>query len=122
MNEAHVDSSIQVRARPARRPEWIKVRAPGGESYRQLKSLMRAKSLHTVCEEAHCPNIGECWGCGTATFLILGDICTRSCRFCNVKSGRPLPLDWDEPARVAAAVKAMNLRHVVVTSVNRDEL
>jgi lipoic acid synthetase len=121
MNEVHADNAVQMSARPARRPGWIKVRAPSGASYRQLKSLMRVKSLHTVCEEAHCPNIGTCWGCGTATFLILGDICTRRCRFCNVKSGRPAPLDWDEPARVAAAVKAMNLRHVVVTSVNRDE-
>jgi lipoic acid synthetase len=82
---------------------------------------MRSKALHTVCEEAHCPNMSECWGAGTATFLILGDICTRSCGFCDVKTGRPLPIDWDEPERVAQAVKAMNLRHVVITSVNRDE-
>jgi lipoic acid synthetase len=83
---------------------------------------MRSKSLHTVCEEARCPNMGECWGRnGTATFLILGDVCTRSCRFCDVKTGRPAPLDWDEPERVAQAVQAMNLRHVVITSVNRDE-
>ena len=82
---------------------------------------MRSKELHTVCEEAHCPNMGECWGAGTATFLILGDICTRSCGFCDVKTGRPLPLDWEEPERVAQAVKSMNLRHVVITSVNRDE-
>lgn len=104
-----------------RRPDWIKVRAPAGETYQWLRQLMRSKELHTVCEEAHCPNIGGCWGRGTATFLLLGDICTRSCRFCNVKTGKPQPLDWDEPARVAAAVKAMNLRHVVLTSVNRDE-
>jgi lipoic acid synthetase len=104
-----------------RRPEWIKVRAPTGETYDWLKGLMRSKELHTVCEEAHCPNIGECWGRGTATFLIMGDVCTRSCRFCDVKTGRPLPLDWEEPARVAMAVKAMNLRHAVITSVNRDE-
>jgi lipoyl synthase len=82
---------------------------------------MRSKQLHTVCEEAHCPNIGECWGKGTATFLIMGDICTRSCGFCDIKTGRPLPLDWQEPERVAQAVKKMNLRHVVITSVNRDE-
>ncbi len=104
-----------------RRPDWIKVQAPSGETFAWLKELMRSKALHTVCEEAHCPNIGECWGRGTATFLILGDVCTRSCRFCNVKTGRPQSLDWDEPARVAAAVKAMKLRHVVLTSVNRDE-
>jgi lipoic acid synthetase len=108
--------------RPNRRPEWIKVRAPSGESYQELRRLMRSKSLHTVCEEARCPNMGECWGKnGTATFLILGDTCTRSCRFCDVKTGRPGPLDWDEPERVAQAVKAMELRHVVITSVNRDE-
>jgi lipoic acid synthetase len=104
-----------------RRPDWIKVRAPTGETYDWLKGLMRSKELHTVCEEAHCPNIGDCWGRGTATFLIMGDICTRSCRFCDVKTGRPLPLDWEEPLRVAMAVRAMNLRHAVITSVNRDE-
>lgn len=107
--------------RPSRRPEWIKVRAPSGETYESLRSLMRSKSLHTVCEEAMCPNIGECWGAGTATFLMLGDVCTRSCGFCDIKTGRPAPLDWLEPERVAQAVKAMNLRHVVITSVNRDE-
>ena len=104
-----------------RRPEWIKVRAPSGDTYDALKRLMRAKELHTVCEEAHCPNIGECWGRGTATFLIMGDICTRSCGFCDIKTGRPAPLDWAEPERVAQAVRAMNLSHVVITSVNRDE-
>jgi lipoic acid synthetase len=108
--------------RPRRRPDWIRVRAPDGETYQAIRKLMRSKSLHTVCEEARCPNMGECWGQnGTATFLILGDVCTRSCRFCDVKTGRPAPLDWDEPERVAQAVKAMNLRHVVITSVNRDE-
>jgi lipoic acid synthetase len=107
--------------RPRRRPEWIKVRAPGGESYDFLKTLMRSKQLHTVCEEARCPNMGECWGSGTATFLMMGDICTRSCGFCDIKTGRPAPLDWLEPERVAQAVKAMKLRHVVITSVNRDE-
>jgi lipoic acid synthetase len=110
-----------ISPKPKRRPEWIKVRAPGGEKYDFLKDLMRSKQLHTVCEEAHCPNIGECWGAGTATFLILGDICTRSCGFCDIKTGRPLALDWAEPIRVAEAVKAMNLLHVVITSVNRDE-
>ena len=108
--------------RPKRRPEWIRVRAPSGETYQEIRRLMRSKALHTVCEEAHCPNMGECWGKnGTATFLILGDVCTRSCRFCDVTTGKPGPLDWDEPERVAQAVKAMNLRHVVVTSVNRDD-
>ncbi len=108
--------------RPLRRPDWIRVRAPDGETYLEIRQLMRSKSLHTVCEEARCPNMGECWGRnGTATFLILGDVCTRSCRFCDVKTGRPAPLDWEEPERVAQAVQAMNLRHVVITSVNRDE-
>jgi lipoic acid synthetase len=108
-------------AQPLRRPEWIKVRAPSGESYEWLRGLMRTKALHTVCEEAMCPNMGECWGAGTATFLMLGDTCTRSCGFCDVKTGRPAPLDWLEPERVARAVRAMNLRHAVITSVNRDE-
>lgn len=118
--------SIQTNDQPpatrAKRPEWLKVRVPSGETYGNLKTLMRSKALHTVCEEAQCPNIGECWGAGTATFLMLGDICTRSCAFCDIKTGRPAPLDWDEPRRVAEAVRAMNLRHVVITSVNRDEL
>jgi lipoic acid synthetase len=113
-------SEIQA-PRPLRRPEWIKVRAPTGETYEWLKGLMHSKELHTVCEEAHCPNIGECWGRGTATFLMMGDVCTRSCRFCDVKTGRPTPLDWAEPERVALAVRSMNLRHAVITSVNRDE-
>lgn len=108
-------------APPLRRPEWIRVRAPSGETVEWLRGLMRAKSLHTVCEEAMCPNLGECWGAGTATFLMLGDVCTRSCGFCDIKTGRPAPLDWLEPERVARAVQAMNLRHAVITSVNRDE-
>ncbi len=115
--------ATQTSDRPRRRPKppWLRVRAPAGETYHNVKRLMRRKSLHTICEEARCPNIGECWGHGTATFLILGDVCTRSCRFCDVKTGRPGPLDWEEPERVAQAVKAMGLRHVVITSVNRDE-
>jgi lipoic acid synthetase len=107
--------------RPQRRPEWIKVRAPSGETYEWLRGMMRSKALHTVCEEARCPNIGECWGSGTATFLIMGEICTRSCGFCDIATGRPSPLDWLEPERVARAVQRMNLRHAVITSVNRDE-
>ncbi|MCL4511710.1 MAG: lipoyl synthase [Bacteroidetes bacterium] len=105
-----------------RRPEWIRAKLPYGESYAKLLGLMRGKQLHTVCEEARCPNLGECWGRGTATFMILGDICTRSCGFCAVKTGRQTELDTDEPRRVAEAVMSMNLRHVVITSVNRDEL
>ncbi len=106
---------------PLRRPDWLKVRAPSGETYHNLKRLMRSKALHTICEEANCPNMSDCWSRGTATFLIMGDTCTRSCGFCDVKTGRPSPLDWAEPLRVAQAVKAMNLDHVVITSVNRDE-
>jgi len=111
----------QINTTPLRRPEWIKVRAPSGETYQQLHQLMRVKELHTVCEEAMCPNMGECWGSGTATFLMLGDVCTRSCVFCDIKHGKPGPLDWLEPERVAQAVKSMNLKHAVITSVNRDE-
>lgn len=106
---------------PGKRPPWIRARIPSGENYNKLKNLMRSKSLHTVCEEANCPNLGECWGAGTATFLMMGDICTRSCGFCDIKTGRPPALDWQEPERVAQAVHAMNLNHVVITSVNRDE-
>jgi lipoyl synthase len=105
-----------------RRPEWLRVRAPDSPAYRQLRDLMRGLTLHTVCEEAGCPNIGECWGRGTATFLLLGDVCTRSCGFCNIQRGRPGTLDTREPERVADAVAQMQLRHVVLTSVNRDEL
>jgi lipoic acid synthetase len=105
-----------------RRPEWLKVRAPGGESYTQIKSMMRSKSLHTVCEEAHCPNIGECWHNGTATFMILGDTCTRSCGFCAIKTGKSEIINQDEPFEVADAIKQMGISHAVITSVNRDQL
>ena len=110
------------KTKPLRRPDWIRVRAPGGETYEEIRALIHSKALHTVCEEAMCPNLGDCWGTGTATFLMLGDICTRTCGFCYVKRGRPAPLDWEEPERVAQAVKAMNLKHAVITSVNRDDL
>jgi lipoyl synthase len=106
----------------ARKPEWLKVRSPGGDNYRRLKKLMRHQRLHSVCEEAGCPNIGECWQAGTATFLILGDVCTRACKYCAIAHGMPTELDEDEPRRVAAAVTELELNHVVVTSVNRDEL
>jgi lipoyl synthase len=104
------------------RPDWLKVRLPTGPTYENLRRLMRSKELHTVCEEAHCPNMAECWGAGTATFMILGDTCTRSCGFCAVKSGRPGVVDAAEPRRVGEAVAQMALGHAVVTSVNRDEL
>jgi len=104
------------------RPEWLKVRLPGGENYTHLKGLMARLELHTVCESARCPNVAECWGHGTATFMILGNLCTRACGFCAVPHGRPLGLDSDEPRRVAEAVAAMGLSYAVITSVNRDDL
>ncbi|MBI1293032.1 lipoyl synthase, partial [bacterium] len=109
-------------ARNRRLPEWIRGRIPGGEAYNRVKDLVKGQKLHTVCEEARCPNLGECWSRGTATFMILGDTCTRACTFCAVKTGRPNELDLDEPRRVAESIKTMNLRHAVITSVNRDEL
>jgi len=104
------------------KPEWLKVRAPGSENYLRLKSVMKELRLHTVCEEARCPNIGECWHHGTATFMILGDVCTRACAYCAVAHGRPNELDLAEPARVADAIERMTLRHAVITSVDRDDL
>jgi lipoic acid synthetase len=104
------------------KPDWLKVRAPGSENYLRLKGIMRSLGLHTVCEEANCPNIGECWHHGTATFMILGDTCTRSCGYCNVTHGRPKPPEEREPVNVASAVHAMALAHVVITSVDRDDL
>ena len=107
---------------PERKPSWLKVRAPGGENYHRLTNLMREMGLHTVCEEAHCPNVGECWEHGTATFMILGDVCTRNCAYCAVAHGRPPKFDIEETLRVAAAVEQMQLRHAVITSVDRDDL
>lgn len=107
---------------PERKPSWLKVRAPGGPNYLRLKRLMRDMDLHTVCEEAHCPNVGECWEHGTATFMILGDVCTRNCAYCAVAHGRPPKYDLAEPGRVADAAAEMKLRHVVLTSVDRDDL
>jgi lipoyl synthase len=107
---------------PRRHPDWIKVKAPGNPNYLRLKHILREKNLHTVCEEARCPNIGECWGNKAATFLILGDTCTRGCRFCAIDKGKPLALDPEEPRNVALVVKDLGLDHIVVTSVNRDDL
>ncbi|HEV3038559.1 MAG TPA: lipoyl synthase [Candidatus Angelobacter sp.] len=107
--------------RPQPKPAWLKARAPMGENYHQLKHLARTLDLHTVCESAQCPNIGECWNHGTATFMLLGNLCTRRCGFCAVPKGKPEPLDWDEPRRVAQAVATLGLKHAVVTSVNRDD-
>ena len=115
----------RVRPEPApagAKPGWLRVRAPGSPGYRHLKRLVREQGLHTVCEEANCPNIGECWHHGTATFMILGSVCTRACAYCNVEHGRPGPVDPAEPARVAEAVRALGLDHAVVTSVDRDDL
>jgi lipoic acid synthetase len=107
---------------PERKPGWLKVRAPGGANYVRLKHLMRELNLHTVCEEARCPNVGECWEHGAATFMILGDVCTRNCGYCAVSHGRPPTYDVEEPSRVATAVAQMHLRHAVITSVDRDDL
>jgi len=118
-------SRIPIKIVPAeilRKPEWIRVRAGGGERFTELKRVLREAKLHTVCEEASCPNIGECFGHGTATFMIMGDLCTRRCPFCDVAHGRPQPLDAEEPKHLAATIAAMKLRYVVITSVDRDDL
>lgn len=105
-----------------KKPDWLRVRLPIGESYRQVRGLVETYKLHTICQSGNCPNMGECWGAGTATFMILGNTCTRSCGFCSVATGRPDPVDWDEPQRVAEAIHLMKVKHAVLTSVDRDEL
>lgn len=105
-----------------RKPKWLKVKLPTGENYRMVRELVDTHKLHTICESGNCPNMGECWGAGTATFMILGNVCTRSCSFCAVATGRPTELDLDEPFRVAEAIRLMQVKHAVITSVNRDEL
>ena len=105
-----------------RKPDWLKIKIPSGKQYIGVKEIVEQKKLHTICTSGHCPNMEECWGRGTATLMILGDICTRACSFCNVKTGRPLPADWKEPQRVAESVKSMKLKHAVLTSVDRDDL
>jgi lipoic acid synthetase len=112
----------RVEPLPERKPSWLKVKAPGGPNYLRLKHLRRELDLHSVCEEAHCPNVGECWEHGTATFMILGDVCTRNCAYCAVAHGRPPKYDISEPDRVAEAIAQMNLQHAVITSVDRDDL
>ena len=107
---------------PGRKPPWLRVKLPAGPAYAELRNTIDTHKLHTVCESAKCPNMGECWARGTATVMILGDVCTRSCGFCNIATGRPPVLDLDEPRRVADAVRLMHLKHAVITSVNRDEL
>ncbi|MCC7026204.1 MAG: lipoyl synthase [Saprospiraceae bacterium] len=105
-----------------RKPEWLRVKLPIGEEYRKVRHLVDEYQLHTICQSGNCPNMGECWGAGTATFMILGDVCTRSCSFCAVKTGKPKEYDTDEPQRVAEAIRLMGVKHAVITSVNRDEL
>jgi len=108
--------------RGIQKPNWLKIDLPTGENYTKVKRIVKENKLHTICESGHCPNMGECWGAGTATFMILGNICTRSCSFCAVATGRPTEYDLDEPHRVAEAIKLMGVKHAVITSVNRDEL
>ncbi len=105
-----------------KKPKWLRVKLPTGENYKNVRGLVDKYKLHTICESGHCPNMGECWGSGTATFMILGNICTRSCGFCNVATGRPLSVDWEEPEKVARSVKLMQIKHAVLTSVDRDDL
>ena len=106
----------------AKKPDWLKVKLPTGQAHKKVRGLTKENNLHTICESGSCPNMGECWGAGTATFMILGNICTRSCGFCNVKTGRPLPVDVMEPHKIARSVKLMNVKHAVITSVDRDDL
>ena len=113
---------MKVIHKRVKKPEWLKVKLPTGKAYKNIRSITKKRSLHTICESGNCPNMGECWGAGTATFMILGNICTRSCGFCNVKTGRPLPVDMQEPYKVAESVKLMGIKHAVITSVDRDEL
>ncbi|RYZ82502.1 MAG: lipoyl synthase, partial [Proteobacteria bacterium] len=105
-----------------KKPDWLRVKLPIGESYKHVRGLVDTHKLHTICESGNCPNMGECWGEGTATFMILGNVCTRSCGFCAVATGRPAAVEWDEPQRVAEAIYLMKVKHAVITSVDRDEL
>lgn len=113
---------VQKREQPQRKPKWLRVKIPTGETFKKVRDIVSEHKLHTICQSGHCPNMGECWGAGTATFMILGNVCTRSCSFCAVKTGRPTEYDTDEPRRVAEAIKLMGVKHAVITSVNRDEL
>ncbi|MBK7010313.1 MAG: lipoyl synthase [Saprospiraceae bacterium] len=122
MIELPIVSAEEQTVTRARKPEWLRVKLPIGEDYRRVRSLVDEYKLHTICQSGNCPNMGECWGAGTATFMILGNVCTRSCSFCAVKTGRPNEYDTDEPQRVAEAIKLMQVKHAVITSVNRDEL
>lgn len=115
-------SEINVETTKPKKPDWLRVKLPIGEEYKHVRKLVDTHKLHTICESGNCPNMGECWGAGTATFMILGNICTRSCGFCSVATGRPDAVDWDEPQRVAEAIHLMRVKHAVITSVDRDEL
>ena len=117
-NKEQIISSNNVQ----KKPKWLRVKLPTGENYKRVRKLVSDNNLHTICESGNCPNMGECWGEGTATFMILGNICTRSCGFCSVATGRPLPVDWEEPEKVAESVRLMEVKHCVITSVDRDEL
>lgn len=117
-----VTDKVAKKERKSRKPDWLRVKLPSGENFKQVQSIVNEYKLHTICQSGHCPNMGECWGEGTATFMILGNTCTRSCSFCAVKTGRPPEYDEDEPRRVAEAIRLMKVQHAVITSVNRDEL
>lgn len=122
MQELPVVAAVSKSESAIKKPNWLRVKLPTGESYKHVRSLVDTHKLHTICESGNCPNMGECWGEGTATFMILGNTCTRSCGFCAVATGRPDPVDWDEPQRVAEAIYLMKVKHAVITSVDRDEL
>ena len=117
-----IDLNVTESQPRARKPDWLRVKLPIGEEYKKVRHLVDTYNLHTICQSGNCPNMGECWGAGTATFMILGNVCTRSCSFCAVKTGRPNEYDEDEPRRVAEAIALMQVKHAVITSVNRDEL
>jgi len=117
-----ISNTVNIEEPRVKKPNWLRVKLPTGEGYRHVRGLVDTHKLHTICESGNCPNMGECWGAGTATFMILGNICTRSCGFCAVATGKPLPPDWDEPQRVAEAIHLMKVKHAVITSVDRDEL
>ncbi|HVX27782.1 MAG TPA: lipoyl synthase [Parafilimonas sp.] len=122
MEEVISATGVQSNSNKIKKPNWLRVKLPIGESYKHVRNLVDTHKLHTICESGNCPNMGECWGAGTATFMILGNVCTRSCGFCAVATGRPEPVDWDEPQRVAEAIYLMKVKHAVITSVDRDEL
>ena len=122
MVENPTNTTVKSTKERVQKPKWLRVKLPTGENYKQVRGLVDKYRLHTICESGHCPNMGECWGAGTATFMILGNICTRSCGFCNVATGRPMNVDWEEPEKVARSVKLMKIKHAVLTSVDRDDL